>query len=364
MNNRAYLIVVFILLMVSCGRKMNSYTPEYKPLTEAVYASGIIMPKNEYQVMSMGDGILVDILVKEGDIVKKDQPLFRIKSETMDARFQNASNIYKVAQNNYGLNSPVLSELQSMLIVSREKLLNDSIYYTKAKVLMDKNAISKNDFDKASLNYKASENDYKAKLQSYNRTKDQLYLELKNAESQFVITQEDKNNYIIRSYIDGMVYEVFKEPGETARRNEPLALIADASQVYIQLDVDEEDITKIKEGQKVLVKMDIYKGQLFHARITKIYPRLQVKNQSFRVDATFTDSLPPLYSGITAEANIIIQEKEKALVVPKSYLVNEDSVWVKQNGKKVKIKIKKGAENYEWVEVVEGLNEKSKVLQP
>jgi RND family efflux transporter MFP subunit len=364
MNQKIYLLITATIFVASCGNKANTYTPEYKSLTEAVYASGMVLPQNEYQVMSMGDGILVDILIKEGDYVKKDQPLFRIKSETMDARFQNAVNIYKVAQNNYSNQSPVLNELNSVLKVSREKLKNDSVYFSKAKILFEKNAISKNDYDKASLSFISSENDYNAKLQVYNRTKDQLYLELKNAESQFIITQEDKNNYLIRSYIDGMVYEVYKEPGETARRNEPLALIADASKVYIQLDIDEEDITKIKVGQEVLVKMDIYRGQIFRARINKVYPRLQVKNQSFRVDAYFTDSIPPLYSGITAEANIIIQEKERALVVPKSYLVNEDSLWIKQNGKKIKVKVKKGAENYEWVEVLEGLTENTKVLQP
>lgn len=364
MKNKYLLISGFSLLLFSCGKKQVFIEPEYRPLTEAVYASGQVIPNNEYQVVSLGDGVLIERFVNEGDTVKKDQPLFRIKSETMDARYQTATEAYKLAQDNYGKNSPVLSEIESGLKSSRDKMVNDSTYYAKAKILWSQNAISKNEFDRAELNYTVSKNDYSARLQTYERTKNQLYLDLKNAQGQLTITREDKDNYIIRSYIDGMVYEVYKEPGETARRNEPIAMIGDASDVYIQLEVDEEDITKIKTGQEVLVKMDIYKGRIFHAKVTKIYPRLQARNQSFRVDAVFTDTIPRMYSGITAEANIIIQQKDRALVVPKAYLVGDDSLWVKQNGKKEKIKIVKGAENYEFVEVLEGVNEGVKVLEP
>lgn len=364
MKKYRILLLLPALVMVSCKKNKPYYKAEYKPLTEAVYASGQVVPRYEYQVFSLGEGILVERYVNEGDMVTKDQPLFRIRNASQEARYITAGEVYRMAQTNYGNDSPILAEQEAALTSSREKLANDSAIYMRTKTLWEQNAISKNEYDRAELNYKLSGNDYKARLKAYQRTRNQLFLELQNAQSQLTVTRDDKDNYTVRSAISGMVYEVYKETGEGIRRGEPVAIIADARQVYIQLSVDEKDIEKVNVGQSVLVKMDIFKGKIFNARVEKIYPRLRSRDQSFRVDAVFTDSLPKVYSGITAEANIIIQQKEHALVVPKSYLVGEDSLWIRNGRKKEKIHITKGVENYEWVEVLDGVTEGMKILQP
>ncbi|HAI75480.1 MAG TPA: RND transporter, partial [Microscillaceae bacterium] len=118
-----------------------------------------------------------------------------------------------------------------------------------------------------------------------------------------------------------------------------------------------------KLGQEILVKVDVFKGKLFKAKITKIYRMLDKQNQSFRVDAEFTEDYPKGLAGLTVEANIIVRQKPKALAIPKEYLVGEDSVWVKKGSKIEKVKIQKGVENYDFVEVLQGLGPQDEIFK-
>jgi HlyD family secretion protein len=62
------------------------------------------------------------------------------------------------------------------------------------------------------------------------------------------------------------------------------------------------------------------------------------------------------------EANIVIRHKEKALAIPKTYLVGQDSIWIDKDGDIKLIKIQKGVENMEYVEVVAGLDTNSRLV--
>jgi len=146
------------------------------------------------------------------------------------------------------------------------------------------------------------------------------------------------------------------------RLGDQLALVGSGTRLFVQLSVDESDFGRIHPGQTVLLKADVYPDKTFDARITKIYPKLNRADQSFRVDAEFTGDQPASYYGLTVEANIIITQRKHVLTVPKMYVSGTDSVWVKQDGKKRKIRFQKGAENFDVVEVRAGLSETSKVV--
>lgn len=62
---------------------------------------------------------------------------------------------------------------------------------------------------------------------------------------------------------------------------------------------------------------------------------------------------------MTIEGNIVVSKNPRVLTIPKNYLVGSDSVWIEENGDKKKIKITKGVENLDMVEVKSGLTEKS-----
>ncbi|RDB02997.1 efflux RND transporter periplasmic adaptor subunit [Runella aurantiaca] len=356
-------MLAMALLLTSCNSKTETASPTYKDLTEAVYASGNVFPKNEYKVVANADGYLQQQSVNEGDVVKGNQLLFTLESLSQDARAEAAANIYRQAEANYADNSPILAELEAALRSVRTKLENDSVNYFRYKALYDQNATAKADLERVELAYRTSKNDLAARQKALARTKSQLYVDLQNTRSNFRVNAREGDNYRIRSIESARVYEVYKKVGELVRKGEAIALLGNPNEVYLQLAVDETDFSKLKEGQEVLIKMDAYGEKVFKAKVTKIYPKLNKVDQSFRVDADFVGESPSAYYGLTVEANIVISKNPKALTIPKAYMVGKDSVWIEEGKEKKKIKVQKGAENFELVEVKGGLTDKSVLVK-
>lgn len=362
MNQSIIIRFALATLLVACGKKEKTIQPEYRELTEAVYASGNIYPENEYRVFANADGILQEIFAEEGDSIRAGQVLFRIDNEAQQIRTDGSNAIYSKAAENYSENSPALRELESSLASLKNKLSNDSVNYIRFKNLADKNATSQSELDRAKLAYTTSKNDYEARKNNLKKIRNQLYVELENAQVQMRSNKLDRDNYLVKSYINGLVYEVLKKRGESIRRGEPIALVGDAGKVYAKLVVDELDIARLKNGQEVLIKLDYNKNKVYTAKVVKIYPKLNREDQSFRVDAAFTGEQPPILYGLTIEANIVISNKPKTLTIPKAALMGGDSVLVKTEEGEKRIKIQTGLENLEYTEVLSGLTEKSEIV--
>ncbi len=348
--------------MHSCKKSDNLAKPEYRALTEAVYASGNIVPRKEYKVFAMADGVVTAKLVSEGTSVNAGDILFRIDNDEQAARTNAARDVFRTAQSNYGGSSPALAESEAMMRSSVSKFRNDSLQFARMKDLYESKAIAQAEFDKSQLAFTVSKNDMTAARDRYESSKRRLFVDLQNAESQYKVNAKQESNALVKSRINGMVYEIYKQDGEAVRRNDQLALLGDAKEVFVRLSVDELDIRKVQVGQEVLVKIDMYGEQPFKARVEKIYPMLTKQDQSFRVDASFVDALPATFAGVTVEANIIVSQKEKALVIPKTLVLKGDSVLVKTANGEQKVKIRKGAENFDVVEVLGGLEAQSELI--
>lgn len=351
------------IVLASCKKSQDTNTtPQYKSLTEAVYASGNIYPKNEYKLTANADGFLVKQTAFEGDIVNKNQVIFQLESVSQDARLEASSNILRQSEANFSDNSPILDELESQLKNARTKLSNDSVNFIRYKELFERNATTRIEYERAELAYQTSKNDVSARRKAWLRTKNQLYVDLQNSKSNYKVNAREGDNFRIKSFEAGKLYEIYKKQGELVRKGEAVALVGDANEVYAQLAIDEADFVKVQIGQEILIKIDVYKDKVFKAKVSKLYPKLNKADQTFRVDAEFIDEKPNAYYGMTIEANIIVSQNPKVLTIPKNYLVGTDSVWIEENGDKKKIKITKGVENLDLVEVKSGLTEKSVLI--
>ena len=141
----------------------------------------------------------------------------------------------------------------------------------------------------------------------------------------------------------------------------PIAIIGNDTQFYVELQVDEYDISKIKIGQQVLLSMDSYKGEVFEASIRKVFPIMNEKSKSFKVEADFTKLPNHLYPNLSAEANIVITKKEKALTIPRNYIMEGEYVLLSNNEKR---KVVVGLKDYEKAEIISGLTEKDELIKP
>lgn len=140
----------------------------------------------------------------------------------------------------------------------------------------------------------------------------------------------------------------------------PVAIIGDATNFLIEMKVDENDIARIRQGQRVLYTMDSYKGKVFEALVEKIEPLMEEQSRSFTVKAVFVTRPPTLYPNLSVEANIVIQVKEKALTIPRSYLVGDSMVKL-SSGKMRKVVV--GLKDYQKVEIKTGLSESDKIME-
>ena len=342
--------------LIGCNGNQEFTKPEMKPLMEAVYASGYVASDNEYQAFSQVDGYIAEKLVKDGDAVKKNDPLYIIESDQQNARYRIAKENYELARENLRNDSPVLDELKAALKSANTKLQYDSMNFIRYTNLLDKNATSKAEYDRVRLMYENSLNDFQLAKSRYKNVYNQLTLELNNAENQFRIARDESTRYTISSQVDGIVLKTFKEGGELIRRTEVIAVLGSMDSFYLQLNVDELDIQRVKKGQEVLVKIDAYPDKVFSAAISRIYPLVDSRQQSLRVDARLNENLPGNFSGLALEANIIIRKTEKALIIPKGAVLPGDSVIIKKDRGEQKVKILKGITTFDEVEVLEGID--------
>ena len=352
-------IAPLILLLAACASKQETTQPTEEGITESVYASGVVKSKNQYQVFSTVTGLLSEILVAEGDTILQGTTLFRIKSTTAKLNVENA----QLAAENASLNTNIdkLNELKINIDLAKSKVKNDSLLFERQKTLWQQNIGSKVAFEQAELSYKNAVTAYESALLRYNDLKKQVDFTAKQTTKNLQTSNTLLNDYAIKSEAGGKVFSILKEKGELITPQNPIAVIGDAQEFILELQIDEYDIAKIKTGQKILVTLDSYKGQVFEATVNTITPIMNERTRSFTIEAIFTKRPKVLYPNLTVEANIIIQSKEKTITIPRSYLV-KDSFVLLSNEEKRAVKI--GLKDYNKVEILEGLTTTDNILKP
>lgn len=355
------LIIPLLLTIISCGKKQKEITPQYKQMTSAVYASGSLVPEREYKVVSGVDGYLEHAYVKEGDTVSDGEILFSLSSEVRNAQESGARAILQKTLPVTAANAPAIKELQGRIDVARIRLQQDSLQYARYSRLYKADAISQSNYEKYYLQYQSSLKDYQSLKQQLQQQQLNSDIQQQQAENQLLVNKAQISSGVLKSFVNGIVYDIYKKQGDLVTPNQPVALIG-SGRMIAKLLVDEDDLDQVYEGQKVLITMDAFSDKVFKAYIHKIYPLLNKVEQSFRVDAVLDDIVPVEMYGLNLEANIVTAENKRVLVIPKSALMKGDSVLVKQDGKQKKVKIRKGIEDNEWVEVLGGIDEHTTLI--
>jgi HlyD family secretion protein len=358
------IFLLFICAAAACSRSGTTVNPVRKDVIETVYASGKIIPENEYRVFALSSGTIKEKAANEGDSVRAGAVLYNISSDAPAARLEAANSLLQNAQENLSSRSRVLNDIRLTMESADIKYKNDSANYFRLKNLFDQNATSKSAVDNAFTTFTISRNQKKSAEEKYYATLAELSVAMKNAKSQAAAARSDFDNYSIRSESSGTVFQLMKEPGEAVRAGEIVALLGETFRRIIRLSVDQQDIGKIKPGQEVLLKADVSGNTVYHASVSRIYPVMNEIDQTFRVDAVFMDTIRQPYVHSSVEANIIISQKKNALIIPRAALVADDSVQVKQDGKTKTIFVETGIRTLDDVEIVRGLDENSRVIMP
>lgn len=357
------LLIVLLLSVTSCKPKYDETSPKIAPVTEAVFASGVIEPKDAYTVTSLFDGYIVRSYVAENDLVKDGQLLFQLDNRQQRTQVAIAATNMEFAKINAAPNSPDLLQQKAQIEVARVKMLNDSINLSRNESLLTSNSVSRQDVDNARMNYQSSLSNYNAAIASYNTTDNKLKQDLAVSHSQLQNAEAGNQYYNLVAIGPSKVYQIFKKQGDLVRKGDQVAQLGNPDSLVINLDVDEGSISKVQLGQQVLVELNTEKNKTYEARITKIYPHFNETSQSYKVEARFLKEMPGIISGTQLQANIIINREENALLIPHVYVLPGDKVLVDKDKKIDTATITTGIVSDEWIEVLSGLTVNDKIAK-
>lgn len=353
---RLLIAATISIALLSCKGGSETIHPEKRDLTQAVYASGKIFPKNDYKVSARLPGYVQEILVHVGDTVAAGQPLLRIKSDISDINVEAAKNQYSLAANNASESGPVLSAMKQEVNAAESKYILDSTNYKRYTNLLADQSASQLQVDQSKVQFESSRAAWNRAKYNYNSTRDRLRTESQNAKLQLDAQTSNQGDYTINSVVSGKVYDIIPKIGDLVNSQMPLIEIGSATEYEVELSIDETDISFVIVGQEVLYEIDAFKDQPITGTVLEIYPRISVGNKTAKIIASVSLSREMVvYSGMSIESNIIIAEKKSVLVIPREYIKPGNLVNVK--GKDQPVKITTGAGDLEYMEVTSGLSE-------
>jgi HlyD family secretion protein len=359
MTRSTGLVLLLLFVLASCKKEQENTKPIEESITESVYASGIIKSKNQYKVFSTVTGLISEVLVTEGDTVQQGDVIIKLQNTTAQLNTENAK--ITADYNAVNANTERLNELQVNINFAKAKMDEDASLQRRQQNLWNESIGSKNDLEQRQLAYKNSAAAYESARLRYTQLQKQTQFQEKQSQKNVEISSVIKNDYSIKSNADGKVYNILIKKGEIVNTINPVAIIGDTEAFEIELQVDEYDIGKIKLLQKVIVTMDSYKGQIFEAVVTKINPAMNERTKSFTIDADFISHTNTLFANLTCEANIVIAVKEKAMTIPRNYLLEGDSVLLINKEKR---KVTVGLKDFKKVEIVSGLKSNEEIYKP
>jgi HlyD family secretion protein len=260
----------------------NTVKVEKGNITNTVTATGTIEAIKTVNVGTQVSGILQHVYVDFNDNVKQGQLLAKLDETSLRAQ---------------------LDQSQSAVNQAQAQMTFQEATYNRLKVLYDKKLIAQADFDQTVYNYENSKGS------------------LSNAKSALARAQVNLDYATITSPIDGVVLNRAVEEGQTvaASFNTPtlFTIVNDLTQMEVQTSVDEADIGKVKDNQRVEFTVDAYSDMKFEGVVSEV--RLQPVTTNNVVTYVVILSAPnpdkKLMPGMTASATIYVEEKLSTLVL-------------------------------------------------
>lgn len=310
------------------GKEVEIATVNPTTIIETVSATGKIQPEIEVKISSEVSGEIISLNVKEGQVVKKGDLLVKINPD-----------LYTSGYNRSVSN---LSGSKASLSQADASFKEAKASYDRNKTLFDKGIISKSDWDKAIASFEVA----KASKQS-------AYFSVQSASATVNEAKDNLGRTTIYAPADGTISVLNVELGERVLGTQQMAgteilRVANLNNMEVEVDVNENDIVKIKVGDEANVEVDAYLKKQFKGTVTSISNSAsstltadQVTNFKVKVrilKESYMDLLegkPDTYSpfrpGMTATVDIITKTKANVLSVPiSSVVVKSDTAAVKE----------------------------------
>jgi HlyD family secretion protein len=200
-----------------------------------------------------------------------------------------------------------------------------------------------------------------------------LDAEVQRATAAVEAARAELDKTVLRAPFDAIVAEVPIELGEWATPSVPRVVapdvidVIDPSSIYVSAPMDEVDTGRLLVGLAVRVTLDAFPGRSFPARVARLAPyvsAVEQQNRTQEVEVELDDSgfASALLPGLSADVEIVLSVRENALRVPSSALLEGGRVLVLADGGLVERHVRVGVRNWDWTEVLEGLEPGERVV--
>jgi HlyD family secretion protein len=309
-------------------------------LVSLVTASGEVKPTTYTNVTAQGFGRITEILVREGDHIKKGDKLLLQENVQASADVQAQSATINSAESGVQAAEASFKAAQSDLVSQQANLEKAKLDFERGQGLYKDGLIPKQDFDQRKSTYDgavATVDSAKARMQSLKAQLDQTRSQVNQTKAVLVRAKDILQKTAYVSPINGIVSYLpvrlgeYVVPGIQNSTGSFLMTLSDMSVVTAEVKVDETDIVNVKIGQEADVTIDAVPGKIFKGKVTEIGSQAVLRSsgltttqtttstqeaKDFKVVVTLASPPENLRPGLSATAKIKTAERKNVVAIP------------------------------------------------
>lgn len=301
---------------------------------------GSLVGAQTVDIVPRAQGRLQTMAVRIGDAVSKGQVLAKVEDQELREQLRQADASFEVAR-------ATIRQREADLSFARTNL-------DRNKSLFDRQLLPRQSLDDAEARYQASQAQLdlaQAQLQQASSRREELRINL--------------GNTTVLSPVTGFVAKRLVDPGAFVTQNVTLLSVVDISTVRLVVNLVERDLRKVSVGAGGSVTVDAYPGEQFTGRVARVAPVLDPATRTAEMEIEIPNGSARLKPGMYARVRLISDNKDDALVVPKSAVIDSQGrkgVYLVRNGQAVLRYVTLGLEEPERIEVTDGLAEGDEVV--
>ena len=274
MNKNAILIlggVILALVVVAVVRGGNRELPvvstdkvQARDIVERVSASGKIQPEIEVKITAEVNGQIIDLPVKEGDVVEKGDLLVQLNPDIYEAALLRAEASLNSARSN-------LASARAQVAQGEANQFAAAKAFKRAQSLLASKVISQAEFDQNEASYLTAN----ANLTSAKESVRSAEFAIRSGEASLQEARDNLSRTTLVAPQAGVVTALSKEVGESVQGNgftagEVIMNVSDLSTMEVNVEVNESDIVRIHMDDEAEIEVDAYLGETFSGRVTEI----------------------------------------------------------------------------------------------
>jgi HlyD family secretion protein len=274
MNKNAILIlggVILALVVVAVVRGGNRELPvvstdtvQARDIVERVSASGKIQPEIEVKITAEVNGQIIDLPVKEGDVVEKGDLLVQLNPDIYEAALLRAEASLNSARSN-------LASARAQVVQGEANQFAAAKAFERAQTLLASKVISQAEFDQNEASFLTAN----ANLTSAKESVRSAEFAIRSGEASLQEARDNLSRTTLVAPQAGVVTALSKEVGESVQGNgftagEVIMNVSDLSTMEVNVEVNESDIVRIHMDDEAEIEVDAYLGETFSGRVTEI----------------------------------------------------------------------------------------------